>query len=52
MDEAILLKIAQNKVVGQQSNSLKSRMKRGNNDVPRFQYKVTVLFLLKLEMFP
>ena len=30
----------------------KNRMEKGNSDVPKFQYKVTVLFYLKLKMFP
>ena len=52
MTEPIPLATAQSLVVGQQDNRLKNIMKRGNSDadVPRFQYKVTVLFHLKLKM--
>ena len=47
---------AQKFVIGQQSNrttttTTKNRPKRGNSDVPKFQYKVNVLFLLNLKMF-
>ena len=49
MIESVPLTTAQKTVMGQQSNSLKNRMKRGNSDVTLFQYKVTVLFLFWLE---
>ena len=50
---------AQKFIIGQQSNrtttttttTTKNRTKRGNSDVPKFQYKVNVLFLLNLKMF-
>ena len=48
---------AQKVIIGQQSNrttttiATKNRTKRGNSDVPKFQYKVNVLFLLNLKMF-
>ena len=37
---------------GLQSNSLIKTIKRGNSDVPRFQYKVIVVFHIKLKIFP
>ena len=46
MNESVPLTTAQKTDMGQQSNSLKNKMKRWNSDVPLFQYKVTVLFLL------
>ena len=38
-------------VLGKRSSRLKNRTKRGNSDIPRFQYKITVLFNLELKMF-
>ena len=54
MIEPVPLTTAQKTVMGLKNNRLKKkkRMKRGNLDVPRFQYKVTVLFHLKLKNFP
>ena len=42
---------AQKRVMGQQSNWLNNRIKRENSDVLRFQYKVTILFHVKLKIF-
>ena len=49
MIEPVPSTAAQKFVIGQESNRLKeSRTKRGNSNVPRFQYQVTVLFHLTL----
>ena len=48
MIESVPLTTTQKTVMVQQGNSLKNRMKRGNSDVPLFQYKVTVLQSLPL----
>ena len=50
MIESILLTTAQKTVMGQESNSLKNKMKRENSDVSLFQYKVTILFLFPLSV--
>ena len=47
MIEPVPLTTAQKTVVGLKSQQFKKRMKWGNSDIPRFQYKVTMLFDLK-----
>ena len=44
MVESVPLTTAQKTVMGQQSNSLKNRMKKVKSDVPLFQYKVIPFF--------
>ena len=52
MAEPVPSPTSQEFVIGQESNRLKeSRTKKGNSGVPKFQYKVSVLFHLKLKLF-
>lgn len=48
LDQPVTSTTAQKLVLGQQNNRLKER---GNSEVPRFQYKVIVLFHIKMKKF-
>ena len=53
MTEPVLLTTVQKTVVGLRNQVKKNnKMQLENSDVPRFQYKVTVLFHVKLKILP